>query len=42
MTLFKISAEKERRPLSGPTPCPSQRWCKHAAVDDPRLLTGKY
>jgi hypothetical protein len=36
-TLFKISAEKERRPIAPYKHIPSQMWCKHAKEDDPSL-----
>eukprot|EP00985_Skeletonema_marinoi_P017040 scaffold9257_cov171-Skeletonema_marinoi.AAC.2 len=35
--IFKISAEKERRPIAPFKHIPSQRWCKHAKEDDPSL-----
>ena len=35
--IFKISAEKERRPIAPYKHIPSQRWCKHAKEDDPSL-----
>jgi len=35
--LFRISAEKERRPIAPYKHCPSQRWAKHAKEDDPSL-----
>jgi hypothetical protein len=35
--LFKISAERERRPVPPFKHIPSQRWCKHAKIDDPSL-----
>ncbi|KAL7440759.1 hypothetical protein ACHAXM_007458 [Skeletonema potamos] len=35
--IFKISADKERRPIAPYKHIPSQRWCKHAKEDDPSL-----
>ena len=35
--IFKVSAEKERRPIAPYKHIPSQRWCKHAKEDDPSL-----
>ncbi|KAL7487068.1 hypothetical protein ACHAW6_012687 [Cyclotella cf. meneghiniana] len=35
--IFKVSAEKERRPIPPYKHIPSQRWCKHAKEDDPSL-----
>ncbi|EED86797.1 predicted protein, partial [Thalassiosira pseudonana CCMP1335] len=35
--IFKVSAEKERRPIPPFKHIPSQRWCKHAKEDDPSL-----
>jgi hypothetical protein len=35
--LFKVSAERERRPIAPYQHIPSQRWCKHAKIDDPSL-----
>ncbi|CAM9281966.1 unnamed protein product [Choristocarpus tenellus] len=35
--IFKISTDKERRPIAPHFPIPSQRWCKHAKEDDPSL-----
>lgn len=35
--VFKVSAEKERRPIAPYKHIPSQRWCKHAKEDDPSL-----
>mmetsp|Transcript_30639 Transcript_30639/g.45348 ORF Transcript_30639/g.45348 Transcript_30639/m.45348 type:complete len:80 (-) Transcript_30639:317-556(-) len=37
MGIFKVSAEKERRPIAPAWHIPSQRWCKHAKEDDPSL-----
>mmetsp|Transcript_20087 Transcript_20087/g.55925 ORF Transcript_20087/g.55925 Transcript_20087/m.55925 type:complete len:80 (-) Transcript_20087:2198-2437(-) len=33
--IFKISAERERRPIAPYKHIPSQNWCKHAKIDDP-------
>jgi hypothetical protein len=35
--LFKVSAEKERRPVPPYKHIPSQYWCKYAKIDDPSL-----
>jgi hypothetical protein len=35
--VFYISAQLERRPVPPYRQIPSQRWCKYAKVDDPRL-----
>mmetsp|Transcript_6730 Transcript_6730/g.10536 ORF Transcript_6730/g.10536 Transcript_6730/m.10536 type:complete len:80 (-) Transcript_6730:387-626(-) len=35
--IFKISADKERRPIAPYKHIPSQSWCKHAKDDDPSL-----
>mmetsp|Transcript_42464 Transcript_42464/g.65269 ORF Transcript_42464/g.65269 Transcript_42464/m.65269 type:complete len:80 (-) Transcript_42464:109-348(-) len=35
--LFKVSAERERRPVAPYKHIPSQMWCKHAKIDDPSL-----
>jgi hypothetical protein len=35
--IFKVSSEKERRPIAPYKHIPSQSWCKHAKEDDPSL-----
>ena len=35
--LFRVGCEVERRPVAPYKHIPSQRWCKHAKIDDPSL-----